>query len=79
MAAVAGRISKQTSSMGTRGRLSHCFSAELATELAQALVSKESTKETIEERLKLPQEGQERFLVLFESPSSSVTQVPWAG
>lgn len=36
-------------------------------------------KETTEERLKLPQEGQERFLFLFESPTSSVAQVPQAG
>lgn len=30
------------------------------------------------ERLKLPQEGQEQFLVLFKSPTSSVAKVPQA-
>lgn len=36
-------------------------------------------KETTEERLKPPQEGQEQFLFLFETSTSSVAQVPQAG
>lgn len=35
-------------------------------------------KGTTAERLKLPREGQEQFLVLFKSPTSSVAKVPRA-